>query len=75
MLDHLSQEKIEDMFKEDMDIPTYPCHTQATERCVKLVTEASAMVCGKEQRDGFIRTRIESRQPMKAFNTKKEFVV
>lgn len=33
------------------DIPVvnfqkYPCHTQAVEWCVKLVTEASAAVCG-----------------------------
>src|ERR1043165_9013414 len=27
-----------------MDFPRYPCHTQV-ERCVKLVTEASALVC------------------------------
>jgi len=37
-----------------MDFPRYPCHTQV-ERCVKLVTEASASVCGKNAWDGFIR--------------------
>jgi len=39
----------------------YPCHTQAVERCIKLVTEASQSVCGKNRRDGFVRTRLESR--------------
>src|ERR1043165_6172966 len=37
-----------------MDFPRYPCHTLAVERCVMLVTEASASVCGKNARDGFI---------------------
>ena len=40
-----------------IDFPKFPCHTQAVERCVKLVTEASAAVCGNTSRDGFIRAR------------------
>ena len=36
--------------------PKFPCHTQAVERCVKVVTEASAVVCDEKSRDGFIRT-------------------
>lgn len=52
----------------------YPCHTQCVERCIKLVSEASAAVCGYEQRDGFIRVRVNSRDAMPVFNTKKEFL-
>lgn len=48
----------------------YPCHTQAVERHIKLVTEASAAVCGMEKRDGFIRVRLESRAKMPKFETK-----
>lgn len=55
------------------DIVKFPCHTQAVERCVKLVTEASSSVCGENKRDGFIRARLLSRQQMPNFNTKKEF--
>lgn len=51
----------------------FPCHTQSVERIVKLVTEASAAVCGKTKRDGFIRVRLESRQLMPQFNTKAEY--
>ncbi|CAG4928614.1 unnamed protein product [Colias eurytheme] len=51
----------------------YPCHTQATERCVKIVTEASAAVCGPIRRDGFIRTRLLSRKIMPVFETKKDY--
>lgn len=50
--------------------PKFTCHTQATERAVKLVTEASASVCGQEGRDGFIRARIHHRQEMPEFRTK-----
>ena len=33
--------------------PPY-CHTQAVEKAIQLVSEASAAVVGKEARDGFI---------------------
>ena len=39
-------------------IAQFPCHTQDTERCIRLVTEASAAVCGEAARNGFIRARI-----------------
>lgn len=57
-------------------LPTFkgfPCHSQATERIVKTVTEASAAVCGSYRRDGFIRNRLESRNLMPAFNTKCDY--
>lgn len=79
MLKNFSDEVLEKFGKSEedsaffMDLPRFPCHTQGTERCVKLVTEASALVCGEERRDGFIRSRLESRYIMKSFNTKSEF--
>ena len=30
----------------------YPCHTQAVQRHVKMVTDAAKSVCGKERREG-----------------------
>lgn len=53
--------------------PRFPCHTQAVERCVKLVTEASAAVCGETSRHGFIRARIASRQLMPKLETKSDY--
>ena len=47
--------------KEKKNFPHLPCHTQAVKRCVKLVTEASFLVCGQNSRDDFICSRIESR--------------
>lgn len=53
-------------------ITKIPCHSQAVERCVKLVSEASVAVTQKN-RQGFILTKIGSRKAMPVFNTKKEF--
>lgn len=53
-------------------IPSFPCHTQAVERAIKLVTEASSSVIG-EERDGFIRAKMEGRKRLPAFETKKDF--
>lgn len=49
-----------------------PCHSQAVERCVKLVSEASATVT-QIHRHGFILNKIKSRKVMPIFNSKKEF--
>lgn len=51
----------------------FPCHIQAVERCVKLVTKATGKVCGHENRDGYIRTIFKSRSLMPKFDTKSEF--
>ena len=40
----------------------FSCHTQAVERVVKLVTEASKVVCGQKSRGGLIRAQITFRQ-------------
>ena len=42
------------------EVPDYPCHTQAVERAVRLVSEASGSVIGQEARDGFIRQRMQA---------------
>ena len=39
-------------------------YTQDVERVVKLVTEASKVVCGQKSRDGFVRAQITSLQLM-----------
>lgn len=53
--------------------PKFPCHTQAVERNVKLVTEAAKAVCGQKSRDGFIRARVASRQLMPTFESIRDF--
>ena len=52
-----------------------PCDTQAVERHIKLVSEASATVCGKERRDGFILSSLASREKQPQFENKSDFVL
>jgi len=77
LLSKLSDEEITQLIHDEnpavLQFPRLPCHTQAVERSVKLVTEASAAVCGPTARDGFIRVRLESRVKMPCFNTKKHY--
>lgn len=58
---------------DEIPLLQFPCHSQAVERCIKLVTEASIAVFGSEARDGFIKARIESRKILPQFETKKQF--
>jgi len=74
MTKHLAEAELQDCVKNRnnqlvKNLPQFPCHTQATERHIRLVTKASAAIC-TEQRDGFIRFGIESRKKMKTFDNK-----
>ena len=51
----------------------FPCHTQAVERCVKLVTEASQKVCGETSREGYIRAKLEARSELPVFDHKGQY--
>ena len=51
----------------------FPSHTQAVERAIKMVTEASAKVSDSQRRDGLIRTRQVARDNQSNFETKKDF--
>ena len=59
----------------DWDVKKCPFHSQAVERCVKLVTEASLKVCDSQSRDGFIRTTLKSRSMIPDFTTKSQYKV
>lgn len=58
----------------EWDFVHFPCHTQAVERTVKLVTTASEKVCGSHSRDGFIRSVLESRAKIPKFENKTQFM-
>lgn len=49
------------------------CHTQAVERCVKIITEASSKVCGHDARDGYIRVKFEARSNLPSFENKTQY--
>ncbi|GBN91769.1 hypothetical protein AVEN_21215-1 [Araneus ventricosus] len=64
MLRGLSEDDIKSLFNSDTtpirEVQKLPCHTQAVERCIKLVTEDSIKVCGREARNGYIRATLKS---------------
>ncbi|GBL96350.1 hypothetical protein AVEN_238708-1 [Araneus ventricosus] len=61
----------DDVPMDGWDFINFPSHTQAVERIVKLVTEASRKRVGPQNRDGFIRATLESRKQMSQFESKK----
>ena len=63
----LSKEEILEFFENPIIVPNYLCHTQAVEKTIKLVTEAT------EARDGFIRQKIKSRKEIGRINSKNFF--
>lgn len=77
LLQNVTDEEIKLIVSQDstqiLDFKKYPCHTQAVERCVKLVSEASSKVCGHIARDGFIRSTLVSRTNMPEFSSKVQF--
>ena len=58
----LSDDELRGLVEKPLLVPFYPCHTQAVERAIKLVTEAAGSVVGAESRDGYIRQKIKSRR-------------
>lgn len=60
--------------KEKFECEKLPLHTQAVERVIKLVSEASEAVCSHEAREGFILSRISSRKRIPKFDSKRQYV-
>ena len=52
--------------------PYYCNHTQSTERAVQQVTQAAESVCGPEKRDGYVRAKIDHRETVSSFKSKKD---
>uniref|UniRef100_A0A6P7GPQ1 Uncharacterized protein LOC114345263 isoform X2 n=1 Tax=Diabrotica virgifera virgifera TaxID=50390 RepID=A0A6P7GPQ1_DIAVI len=77
LLKHISNEDVRDMIDSgnynNIEVLNCPCHTKSVERTLKLVTEASAALCGTESRDGFMRSRFQSRNIMPFCNTKSDY--
>lgn len=70
----LSQDQIKEIIEKPFEVPQYSLHTQSTERVVKAVTEAAAVVVGQQARDGFIRARAHHRESMPSFRSKKDIM-
>ena len=72
---HLSKDELRAFITKPMEVPYISGHTQPIERAVKEVTAASAAVYGEERRDGWVRSRAESRATMPKLNSKKDLLV
>ena len=70
----LAKKDIKAFLEKPYEAPKFSCHTQSTERCVKLVTEAASAVCGQDARDGYIRARIQHRETIPVIATKKDIL-
>lgn len=78
ILRHISNQEINEVIEsqgdENLIFLKLPCHTQAVERSVKIVTEASMSLCDKKSREGLIQAKLASRKLMPRFESKRDFV-
>ena len=69
----LSDDEIRGFILTLLELLRYPCHTQAVERGIKVVSEAASAVIGEEARDGLIRQKLLSRMDSGRCHTKASF--
>ena len=69
-IEKLSDAELRNILDTTMQIPKWPFHTQAVESSIRVVSESYMAVTGHQERDGFIRQWLASRQIMPRFNTK-----
>ena len=74
-LSQLSNAEIAGIVDAPLQVPKWPCHTQPVERAIRLLTDAAVSVAGQEERDGFIRQRLYSRQHMPTFKCKRHYSI
>ncbi|GBN12962.1 hypothetical protein AVEN_273322-1 [Araneus ventricosus] len=78
VLRYISSHKLLKMIQDDVPMDgwnfiKFLSHTQAVERIVKLLNEASRQRVEPRNRDGFIRATLESRKQMSQFESKKDY--
>lgn len=67
----LSDLELKEIIETPSNIKQYPCHSQAVERHAILITEASSRMYGGEERDEYVRNKLESRQLISNSNPKR----
>ena len=60
--------------KTTISFPALPCHIQAVERMITLVTAAAQKVVGEGNRNGYVNSSLSSRSKIPKFNTKKDYM-
>ena len=56
-----------------MEVPDWPCHTQAVERAIRDLIKAGQHVKGEEARDGWLLAQAAGRQMLPRNKTKADF--
>ena len=75
LLSDYTEDQLRSIVNTQRSIQLIPCHTQAVERGVNLITESSDSVYGYQARHGYILNKVKSRCDYKTFPAKKNFVV
>ena len=72
LLCDLSDAELQEITTAPLEIPAYPVHTQAVERAIRDVTDASSRVVGEEARHGHITACLKHRKIIPVFNSKRD---
>jgi hypothetical protein len=65
---------IQSMRDEPLQIPSFSVHTQSCERAVQEVSKSSCAVYGETRRDGWVRARVDHREVLPEFASKKDMI-
>ena len=71
---HLTSAELREFCAAPMVVPVRSTHTQAVERVVKMVTNASKIVYGEDRREGFIKSQQLSKTLMSRNRSKQDIV-
>ena len=71
---NMSIDALQSLRDEDLQIPPFSVHTQSCERAVQEVSKATCAVYGEKRRDGFVRARVDHREVLPLFISKKDIV-
>ena len=71
---NMSIDALQSLRDEALQIPPFSVHTQSCERAVQEVSKAICAVYGEKRRDGFIRARVDHREVLPLFISKKDIV-
>ena len=75
ILQKFSNNELMEAYAEPLSFPDYPVHSQSVERTVKLVSEASKVVVGEDNRHAHIVGVIAARKARPDFSSKKYYEV
>jgi hypothetical protein len=60
--------------EDEISLLRFPCHTQAVKKAIKAVKETSGILYNNADKEGFIKSQIESKKVLPKFDSKKDFV-